>query len=82
MGGEGTLDWTCKECEAHRFHCCECGAETLGEADDEMCQTCFRDLVPLDGVIRSVRSALPEGEDRNKVLAALRRDFPKRVRES
>jgi len=80
VGGEGVLDWTCEHCDAHRYHCCECRNETMGEVGEEMCERCFRDLVPLDGVIRSVRSALPEGEDRDKVLAALRRDFPKRVR--
>lgn len=79
MGGEGVLDWTCDECSAHRYHCCECGAETIGESGEEMCERCFRRLVEMDGVIRTAKSVL-DGEALDKMLAALRRDYPRQHR--
>ncbi len=77
MGDDSVIDWVCDECRAHHFQCCECGDETIGSSEDEMCDRCFNRLVPVDAVERTLRSVLAEPH-LTTALAALKRDFGRR----
>jgi hypothetical protein len=78
-GDEGEVDYVCDDCGTHHYHCCRCGDETLGAAGEEMCERCFRDLVEMDGVVRSLRSVLSE-DALATALSALKRDYPHRFK--
>jgi hypothetical protein len=77
MGDDSVIDWVCDECSAHHFQCCECGEETIGSSEDEMCDRCFNRLVPSAAVVRTLRDVLEEPH-LSTALAGLKRDFGQR----
>jgi hypothetical protein len=79
-GDEGNINHVCDYCHCHHFNCVECGHETLGDEGDEMCERCFRGLVEMDGVIRSLCCVLDE-DSLERALNVLRRDYPKQMAE-
>lgn len=77
MGEEAHVDYVCEQCHVHHFSCCTCHARTIGWAGDEMCERCFRGLVEISDVIRSIAYELP-GDAGDRAIEALKRGLDPR----